>query len=61
MGLGMVLHKASELGKVDVVSYLINETAKQFVKDANGRTAVDSARMLNKLEVVKVEVLEKGK
>lgn len=46
MGLGTALHRAAELGKVDVVSYLISEGANQSVKDANGRTAVDCATML---------------
>lgn len=59
MGLGTPLHKAAELGKVDVVRYLISQGASQSVKDANGRTAIEGARMLNQWEVV--EALEKGK
>ncbi|KAJ5670177.1 uncharacterized protein N7477_005540 [Penicillium maclennaniae] len=59
MGLGTALHKAAELGKVDVVSYLVSEGASQCVKDANGRTATDCARMLNQWQVV--EILDKEK
>jgi ankyrin repeat protein len=59
MGLGTALHKAAELGKVDVVNFLISEGANQCVKDANGRTPIDCARMLNQWHVI--EVLDKGK
>lgn len=59
MGLGTALHKAAELGKVDVVRYLISEGANQSIKDANGRMPIECAQMLNQWEVV--EVLEKAK
>ncbi|KAJ9490528.1 hypothetical protein VN97_g2710 [Penicillium thymicola] len=36
MALGTALHKAAELGKVDVVRYLVNEGANLSIKDANG-------------------------
>lgn len=52
MGLGTALHKASELGKADVVQYLIGEGANQSIKDANGRTAMDCAQMSNQWEVI---------
>lgn len=54
MGLGTALHKAAELGKVDVVRYLISEGANQSAMDANGRTAVDCAKMLNQWQVIEV-------
>ncbi|KAK9851474.1 hypothetical protein MYU51_009815 [Penicillium brevicompactum] len=56
MGLGTALHKAAELGKVDVVNFLISEGADQGIKDANGRTPIDCARMSNQWQVI--EVLE---
>lgn len=37
MGLGTPLHKAYELGKLDVVRYLISQGASQTIKDAKGR------------------------
>lgn len=58
MGLGTALHKAAELGKVDVVRYLASEGANLSIKDANGRTALEYAQMLNQWEVV--QALEKG-
>ena len=45
MGLGTPLHKADELGKMDVVIYLISEGADLDVKDTNGRTALDYAQI----------------
>ena len=59
MGLGTAHHKAIELGKADVVRYLINQGASQTVKDLNGRAAMECAQTLNQWEVV--EVLEKEK
>lgn len=58
-GLGTALHKAAELDKLDVVCYLISEGANQSIKDANGRTALECAQMLNHKDVI--EALEKGK
>ncbi|EED11695.1 hspc200, putative [Talaromyces stipitatus ATCC 10500] len=58
MGLGTALHKAAELGKVDIVRYLISEGADLNIRDANGRTALECAKMSNHWEVI--QVLEKG-
>ncbi|PLB53809.1 putative hspc200 [Aspergillus steynii IBT 23096] len=58
MGLGTALHKAAELGKVDVVRYLLSEGTDQSIRDANDRTALDCARKANQWQVI--EVLEKG-
>jgi len=54
MGLGTVLHKAAELGNVEVVRFLVREGIDQSIKDANGRTALECAKVLDKVEVVKV-------
>lgn len=54
MGLGTALHKAAELGKVDVVRYLISEGANPGITDANGHTAMECAQILNQSEVIKV-------
>ncbi|KAJ9221708.1 hypothetical protein DTO027B5_8911 [Paecilomyces variotii] len=45
MRLGTALHKASALGKADVVHYLISKGADQSIKDTNGRTAMECAQM----------------
>lgn len=58
MGLGTVLHRASELGRVDLVRYLVDEGADPSITDANGRTAIECAAMLNQREVV--QELQKG-
>lgn len=58
MPLGTALHKAAELGKVDVVRYLVSEGANLSIKDANGRTALEYAQLLNQREVI--QALEKG-
>ncbi|KAF9891934.1 hypothetical protein FE257_002897 [Aspergillus nanangensis] len=47
---GTALHKAAELGKVDVLHYLVDEGANLDIKDANGRTALEYAQMLNQRE-----------
>lgn len=52
MGLGTVLHKAAELGMVDVVRFLVCEGIDLSIKDANGETALDCARRLGKVEVL---------
>lgn len=59
MGLETPLHKAAELGKVDVVRYLISQGADLSIRDANGRTAMDCAQRSNQTSVV--EVLQKGR
>ncbi|KAJ5641190.1 hypothetical protein N7490_005190 [Penicillium lividum] len=56
MGLGTALHKAAELGKVDVVRYLISKGAESSIKDANGRTAVECAQIRGQSEVIKLLV-----
>ncbi|KAL1869024.1 hypothetical protein Plec18167_008027 [Paecilomyces lecythidis] len=43
MGLGTPLHRAAELGKIDVVRYLISQGADVNIKDAMGQTALDCA------------------
>ncbi|KAJ6155150.1 hypothetical protein N7470_005716 [Penicillium chermesinum] len=52
MNLGTPLHKAVELGKVDVVRYLVSKGANPSIQDAKGRTALEYARMLNQSEVI---------
>lgn len=52
MGLGTVLHRASELGKVDIVRYLVSQGADPSITDANGRTAIECAERLNQSEVI---------
>lgn len=52
MGLGTVLHRASELGKVDIVRYLISQGADPSITDANGRTAIQCAEKLKRREVI---------
>lgn len=59
MGLGTVLHRASELGKVDLVRYLVGEGVDPSITDANGRTALECAGRLNQREVI--QELQKGK
>ncbi|RDW87064.1 ankyrin repeat domain-containing protein [Aspergillus mulundensis] len=52
MGLGTALHKAAELGHVDAVRYLISQGADRRIKDANGRTAMECARMSDQQQVI---------
>lgn len=54
MGLGTALHKAAELGNVEVVRFLIQKGIDVGIKDANDRTALECAKMHSKVEVVKV-------
>lgn len=54
MGLGTVLHKAAELGKVEAVRFLLREGVDLSIKDANGDTALDCARRLGKVEVIQL-------
>ncbi|PKY07956.1 putative hspc200 [Aspergillus campestris IBT 28561] len=51
---GTALHKAAGFGKVDVVRYLVDEGVDLSIRDANGRTALEYARMLDQGEVVRV-------
>lgn len=59
MGLGTPLHKASELGKVDVVRYLISEGASQSIRIAKGRIPLECAQISHQCEVI--QALEMGK
>ncbi|GKZ26532.1 hypothetical protein AbraIFM66951_002751 [Aspergillus brasiliensis] len=58
MGCGTPPRKAAELGKVDVVRYLVSKGANLSIRDANGRTAREYAQLLNQWDVIRV--LEKG-
>ena len=44
-GLRTALHKAARLSKLDVVRYLTSEGVDLDMKDANGHTALDCAKM----------------
>ncbi|CAI7667652.1 unnamed protein product [Penicillium viridicatum] len=52
MGLCTALHKATELGKADVVRYLISKGADPGITDSNGRTAKECAENLGDGEVI---------
>lgn len=61
MGLGTALHKAAELGKVDVVRYLIDQGAEVGMKDATNRSVMDWAVMNHHQEVVELlQSVERG-
>ena len=51
MGLGTPLHRASEIGKAEVIRYLISKGAKPKFEDAKGRTPLECAEMSNRREV----------
>ncbi len=42
-GLGTPLHKGAELGRVDVVEFLLSKGADPSIKDSKGRTAFELA------------------
>lgn len=52
MPLGTPLHRAVELGKADIVRYLVSEGANLNIKNAKGRTALEYARMSDQWEVI---------
>lgn len=54
MGLGTALHKAAEMGKADVVRYLVNQGAEVGLKDATNRSAMDWAALNNHQEIVEL-------
>ena len=61
MCLGTALHKAAELGKLDVVRFLISRGADTGVKDATGQTALDCAKESGHSKIVELLQPEKGK
>jgi ankyrin repeat protein len=54
MDLGTALHKAAELGKADVVRYLVNQGADVGIKDATNRSAMDWAALNHHQEIVEL-------
>ncbi|KAJ5814871.1 Ankyrin repeat protein [Penicillium riverlandense] len=54
LGPGTALHRAAELGKVDVVRYLLSCGADTTVLDTKGRTALERAESQNQAEVVEM-------
>lgn len=54
MGLGTALHKAAELGKADVLRYLLDQGADVSIKDATNRSARDWAALNNHQEAVEL-------
>ncbi|RAK97424.1 ankyrin repeat domain-containing protein [Aspergillus ibericus CBS 121593] len=54
MGLGTALHKAAELGKADVVRYLVDQGADVGIKVATNRSARDWAALNNHQEIVEL-------
>src|SRR4051812_34979829 len=61
MGLGTVLHKAADMGKLDVVRYLISKGADTSIRDAIGRTALDWAELKHHSEIVELLRSERRK
>jgi ankyrin repeat protein len=53
-GIGTPLHKATELGKADVVSFLVQKGADPSIRDSKGRTVLDCARRFNQHEIIKL-------
>ena len=61
MGLETAVHKAAELGKADVVRYLLEQGADVGIIDAINRTAMDWAVLNNHQEVVGLlQCVERG-
>ncbi|OIW30516.1 putative hspc200 [Coniochaeta ligniaria NRRL 30616] len=54
MGLGTPLHKAAEMGKADVVRFLLERKADRNIRDQKGRTALQCAQTRGHKEVVDI-------
>lgn len=54
MALGTPLHRAAELGKVEVIQYLLSQGADVSIKNAKGNTAVECERQFNQSEVIQL-------
>lgn len=54
LGPGTALHRAAELGKVDVVRYLLSRGADATILNTKGRTALECAESQNQAEVVEM-------
>ena len=54
MDLGTPLHRAAELGKADVVRYLLSHGADMNIKNAKGKTPLECARQFNQSEVIQL-------
>lgn len=52
MGLGTPLHRAAQLGKAEVVSYLLDKGADPSIRDSKGRTALECAKLSKKDDVI---------
>lgn len=52
IGLGIPLHKAAEMGKADVVRFLLERKADRNIRDQKGRTALQYAQTRGHKEVV---------
>ncbi|KAB5515669.1 ankyrin repeat protein [Coniochaeta sp. 2T2.1] len=54
MGLGTPLHKAAEMGKADVVRFLLERKADRNIRDQKGQTALQCAQTRGHMEVVDI-------
>lgn len=54
LGPGTALHRAAELGRVDVVHHLLSWGADTTILDTKGRTALERAESRNQTEVVEM-------
>jgi ankyrin repeat protein len=54
LGPGTALHRAAELGRVDVVRYLLNRGADTTILDTKGRTPLERAESQNQTEIVEI-------
>lgn len=53
-GLGAPLHRATELGKLDVVQHLLEKQADRDIKDSKGRTPLDIARNMGHKDLIRL-------